>query len=224
MTLHQPGATASILIAFALTASAANANNVNFQAFGDQLAGGRLTISWMPGPGGPILTTSAPIFAAGPAHGRAILPDPFGNPFPGAVFDMIGDTNVGDWRLANLADATIVSAIFDLNGSISLFDDDSNPSTPGSLAGLNDVLFNPILSTAPPELSANEFHPWLQAKNTGDLFHQEAILWPLPTLQDPFFTFGLVYYWFDDTDVIPAPSGFVILGLGGALAARRRRS
>jgi hypothetical protein len=210
-------------MAAAATVSTANANDLNFMAFGDQLAGGRLTIDWMPGPGAGVITLTAPIFAVGPGHGRAILPDPFGNPFPGAIFDMIGDSSVGDWRLENLADATIISATFDLNGSISLFDDDSNPSTPGSAAGLNDVQFNAVLSTAPQEIGANEFGPWLQAKNTGDMFHQETILWPLPTLQDPFFTFGLVYYWFDDTDVVPAPGAAILLGLGGLMAARRRR-
>lgn len=203
-------------------AGAASANNVNFTAFGDQLAGGRLTIDFMPGPGAPVITITAPIFAAGPGHGRAILADPFGNPFPGAIFDCIGETGTVLWRLENLADASIVRARFDLNGSISVFDNDSNPSSFDSAAGLLGVQYSPT-STAPPEIFATELNPWGDPKNAGDLFTEEEIRWPLPDFANPFFTFGLVYEWNDDTDIIPAPGAATLLGLGALAAARRRR-
>lgn len=216
------GVVCTCLCASLLT-SRANASGVNFLAFGDQMAGGTLTIHWTPGPGAPVIIVTAPIFAAGPGHGRAIVPDPFGNPFPGAFFDVIGDTNIADWRLENLADASIVQATFDLRGTLSLFDDDSLPSTAGSSSGLDNVLYNAVLSSAPMELRADEVDPWMDGKNMGDMFHGESIFWPFPTPNDLFFSVGEVYVWNDDTDVIPAPTALSVLGIAGLLASRRRR-
>lgn len=211
------------LAAMGLGSGSANANVVQFTAFGDQLAGATLTIDFMPGPGAPIITVTAPIFAVAPGHGRAIIPDPFGNPLPGAIFDCIGETFTADWRLENLADASIVRAHFDLAGSISLFDDGSNPSSVDSSVGVPGVVFNPLLSTAPPQIFAGELIPWGDPKNAGDMFLEQVILWPPPDPTSAFFSGGLVYVWNDDTDIIPAPGAAALLGMGALAAARRRR-
>lgn len=213
---------ACALAAVGVGSGASSANVVQFTAFGDQLAGGVLTIDFMPGPGAPVITVSAPIFVAGPGHGRAIIPDPFGNPFPGAIFDCIGETFSTLWSLENFADASIVRAHFDLSNSISLFDDDSNPSTFDSSVGVAGVIYNGA-STAPPHIFAGEFNPWADAKNLGDMFLEQVIVWPLPDAVSAYFTGGLTYLWNDDTDFIPAPGAAALLGMGALAAARRRR-
>ena len=60
---------------------AAAGSNIDPTAYGHQLAGGLLTVTWVPGPGGASISTSAPIFASGPDAGAALLPDPFGGSY-----------------------------------------------------------------------------------------------------------------------------------------------
>lgn len=209
-------------VAFGSAVGTANASLVQSMAFGDQLHGGILTIDFLPGPGAPIITIVAPILAVGPGHGRAVIPDPFGNPFPGAEFNVIGDTFLADWTLENFADASIIRAHFDLSNTISMFDDNSIPDTPGSFLGVQGVQYNPI-STAPQEIFAAELTPWGDPKNAGDMYLEQVIRWPLPDFANPQFVGGLIYIWNDDTDIIPAPGALALLGLAGLTVARRRR-
>lgn len=203
---------------------AAAGSNIDPTAYGHQLAGGLLTVTWVPGPGGASISTSAPIFASGPDAGAAFLPDPFGGPNPGAIFRVAGDTFLGKWSLENLADAFVTVAFFDLAGSISIFDDSpTSPDTPGSAAGQDGVVYDAALSTAPAEIFADEFVLWGGQKNAGDLWVQERINWAPPTVAGGGFAPGQLYVWNDDTDVIPAPGAWALLGAAGLLASRRRR-
>ncbi|MBX3386360.1 MAG: PEP-CTERM sorting domain-containing protein [Phycisphaeraceae bacterium] len=215
----------SFLVAAVVGGSASMAQSAIVQAtaFGDQMAGGTLTVTWVPGPGGPLLTTSAIIQVGGVDSAIALLPDPFGNPGPGAIFRMTGDTFIGDWFLENLADAFIVRAEFDLSTSISVFDNDLIADTPGSGLGRLGVVYQPIPSTAPMEIASGEFNLWGGAKNAGDLYTHQFIDWAPPTLAGGGFGPQQVYVWLDDTDVIPAPGALALLGLAGLSAGARRR-
>ncbi len=204
---------------------AASAANIDSLAFGNQLAGGTLTVTWIETPGGPTLSTSAPIIMSGPDAGAAFLPDPFGNPTDGAIFRVAGDTFSAKWSLENLADAFITVAFFDLTGSISIFDDSpASPDTPGSAVGRDGVVYDAVLSTAPQELFADEFSLWGGLKNAGDLWVQERINWAEPnSAGGGGFAPGQLYVWNDDTDLIPAPGAALLAGVAGLLASRRRR-
>lgn len=211
---------ASALLSLSGVASGAN---IDPTAFGHQLAGGTLTVTWVPGPGAPSISTLAPIIVSGPDAGAAFLPDPFGNPGPGAIFRVAGDTFSAVWSLENLADAFIISAFFDLAGSISVFDDSpTGTDTPGSAAGQNAVVYN-LLSTAPQEQFADEFTLWGGQKNAGDLWVTERINWAPPQVTGGGFAPGQLYLWGDDTDLIPAPGAALLAGVAGLLATRRRR-
>lgn len=204
------------------SASVASAANIDSLAFGNQLAGGTLTVTWVPGPGAPAITTTGIIMVSGVDSAVAFVPDPFGNPMPGATFRIAGDTFSATWSLVNNADAFIIEALFDLANTISVFDDDSNPDTPGSFSGRNNVVFQPT-STAPMEIFADELGPWAGAKNAGDLYTREVIQWAPPTVAGGGFGPGQRYDWLDDTDIIPAPSAVAMLGLAGLIAGSRRR-
>lgn len=210
--------------ALLILAGVASGSNIDPTAYGHQLAGGLLTVTWVPGPGAPSISTTAPIFVSGPDAGAAFVPDPFGNPGPGAIFRVAGDTFVAKWSLENLADAFIISAFFDLAGTISVFDDSPiSPDTPGSAAGQNAVVYDAALSTAPAELFADEFVLWSGAKNAGDLWVTERINWAPPQVTGGGFAPGQLYVWNDDTDLIPAPGAALLAGVAGLLASRRRR-
>lgn len=209
-------------VAVGASAWSASAANIDSLAFGDDLAGGTLTVTWVPGPGGAPITTTGPIMVSGPDSAVAFVPDPFGNIPPGAIFRITGDTFLATWSLANNADAFIIEAFFDLNGSISLFDDGSAPDTPGSFAGTDNVIYLPT-STAPMEIFANELSLWTGNKNAGDLYTQETIQWAPPTVAGGGFGPGQRYDWSDDTDIVPAPSALAMLGAAGLIAGSRRR-
>jgi hypothetical protein len=172
---------AAALRAMAIPTVSASAQ-IDHLAFGNDLAGGLLSITWADLQGGPIGQTSAPIIGIGVTGQARVLapPLPTGGPGGLAFFTVTGDTFVADWILQNQSNYRIHSAIFNLHGSNSLFDNDFWPSTADSFAGRLGAVYNGILSTAPSHLDATEFDPWADALNTGDMFHQQRILWAIP--------------------------------------------
>lgn len=204
-------------------ASFTHASNIDPLAYGSNLAGATVAIDYFNTAG--LIGTRSGIFAdIGGGVGQAIVPDPFG----GVGFVRVtvrGDTfNDSVWLIENFADAFLGRALFDLTTSVSVFDDsDANPDTPGSAAGRDSIIFDPV-STAPMHLLANEQLSWTGTKNAGDLWWQEFITWPVPTgAGGPGFGPNQFFRFSDDTDIVPAPGAAAIVGLGGLLAARRRR-
>jgi hypothetical protein len=204
-------------------ASLAHASNIDPLAYGSNLAGATVSIDYF-NTNGLIGTRSGVFVDIGSGAGQAIVPDPFG----GVGFVRVtvrGDTfDPSVWLIENFADAFIGRALYDLTTCSSVFDDsDANPDTPGSAAGRDSIIFDPI-STAPLHLLADEQLSWTGAKNAGDLWWQEFITWPVPTpAGGPGFGPNQFFRYSDDTDIVPAPGAAFIVGLGGLLAARRRR-
>jgi MYXO-CTERM domain-containing protein len=191
-------------------------------AEGVHLKGAVIRIDWVAGPGAPggVISTSGIVMAMGLHKGVATIMDPFGLPSPGAMFVVDGDTSVATWSLVNTTDSHIVGMTIDLRPSISLFDNSSAPSSMGSSFGVLGATTAPG-STAPDPTSVVEVDPWMDPMNLGDMFHGERFLWA-PPAAGPGFGPGMVYNWFDDTD-IPAPSALALLGAGAIVAGRRRR-
>ena len=213
------GAAVAAMVVVSSNASAA----VNSVATGEDLVGGIVTVSWWSSGGGAFLGNTVGVFGS-PAAGVGVaeIADPFGTTARGAVLRVAGDTFLTEWTLQNNGDAIIGAIEIDLNPSLSLFDDDSSPSTAGSFAGRDDVVYVPGSSTAPAEIDAFEFDSWIDPANTGDMYQQERIEWNISAIGDT-FDFGEVYSWRDDTDVIPAPGAGALIGVAGVAAQRRRR-
>lgn len=207
--------TAAAVLACAQSARAAL---IQSDALGSDLAGGRVTVFFHDSSGMPLGPVSAPIVAAAGDTGTATGGPPL--PVLGSwTFRVSGDTYSNPWILDNQTDFFIRRIEIRLLGSISLFDDRTPPDpldTPGSFAGREGVTH----VSGPLQILADEFDPWAQQKNTGDIWHSEFIDWPL-------FAFGgfTTYTWMDDTDIVPNPSAAAILGAACVvLSARRRRT
>lgn len=176
---------------FVLIGSPAFGMLIDSVGTGDELAGATLTVNFQNA--GMII---APILAAPAQTGTATVPNMF-------TFSVSGDTFNNIWRLQNLTTGdTILSANFNLAGSISLFDDNSNPSTPNSAAGRAGAVF-----AAGPAITASaEAMPWPDIQNLGDMYLQENIFWAN-------FGPGQISQWSDDTDnPVPEPSTFLLVG------------
>jgi hypothetical protein len=214
--------TASLIVVVAGAAGSAHAQPLQSMAFGNDLAGGTLSIEWCLTAGGVVATTSAPIVAFGALGGMATVPGPFGG--PGAAFSVVGDTFIAPWSLTNSSGNFIIGrATFDLNGSLSLFDDNLGGVAAGTPNGLDGVLGVAFLGgTAPAESSSMESDPWGHVSNVGDMYWQETIIWNRSIAAGPIFLPGQTYTWHDDTDVVPAPGSLALVGLAAALAFRRR--
>jgi hypothetical protein len=173
----------------------ASADTIQTLAFGDQLAGGRITVS----------------FGDGTVISQVIMATPGRTGNAGQLglysFNVMGETFGAIWTLANLNPNQAITMVeFNLAGTISLFDDNSNPSTPESDIGRAGV----TRVQGPVEVLSVEFNPWPNPQNLGDMFLGERITWN-PGVFAPNTTFQ----WRDDTDVIvPEPATIFLLGSG----------
>lgn len=173
-------------------------------ALGSDMAGGKLTVTFQAG--GPV----PGLIVAGPAaeEGSVTMAGLFS-------FSVIGSTNHNRWTLTNLTKSDfILVADFNLPPSLSLFDDDSTPSTPNSLDGRAGVAY----ISGPVEFFSGEYQPWPNAQNKGDMYEGEKIQWDEST-----FGPGMTYAWMDDTDPIPEPVTLALLFGGGVPVLLRRR-
>jgi hypothetical protein len=183
----------------------ASADPVVFTAFGDQLAGGRIVVFFSDG-----TVILKPLLAMPAQTGGAEQAGLF-------KFTVAGETFGADWTLTNLNPNFFITQVeIDLRGSISLFDDDTNPSTPDSQEGVEGV----SRTAGPVERVSAEFLPWPSPDNRGDMFQGERIVWN-PNVFGP----NMVFKWHDDTDVVPEPATLLLLstGLAGvAIKARKK--
>jgi hypothetical protein len=171
-------------------------------AFGDQMEGGTLTVTFATA--GSVVANI--VAGAGVQEGFAQVANWF-------TFSVAGDTFTNVWSLTNNTAAGsqdfIVSALFDLNGSISFFDDNSNPSAPFSAEGR----LGAQRVAGPAILASGE----LQQVTPPDMYKRESITW------GGGFGAGVASTWLDDTDV-PEPGVLSLLGLGlaGSFYTRKR--
>jgi hypothetical protein len=219
----------------ALVASNACAVSIDSTNFGDELAGGLITVHY------------SAIFGATPLETGSVTYTLLGNPLthagfapvdPNFTFFVIGETFSATWELVNITApapdplAVYISKVeIDLRpsrGGIfpSLFDNDSLPSTPASLDGVLGVVPS-VLSTGPSPTSAVESNTtWPPSLvNLGDMYGIETLTWTGLSMLGP----GQSFIWHDDTDlVVPEPSSIAItaVSLAGLLVCgwRRKRS
>jgi hypothetical protein len=168
------------------------------------MAGGFVTVTFF---GGPMAT--GPLIAGG-TGATATFPGSF-------LFSVTGDTFTADWTLTNLdsgpAARAITGVAIDLTMSKALFDNDSTPSTPVSLAGVAGA----ASLTGPPILGAAEVNPWTDPANLGDMFRGQTFGFGGGGLAP-----GATATWHDDTDLIPEPAaGLAPIALAGTLIRRR---
>ena len=217
----------AVALAAAAMASPVWATTVNSTAYGDDLGGGFVTVHWSAIIGGVALETSSSdwtIVADPSTHTGRASNENF-------EFVVTGDTITADWRLINLTTPSpdpltnyYISKIeIDIRPSrggieLSLFDDDSTPSTPYSGPGQSGISYN-LASTAPMHSSAFESLPWSDPANLGDMYGKETIVWGSAGMVGP----GQVFLWNDDTDVVPEPGSLLLLAAGGAWIFARKR-
>ena len=186
---------ALISLSLFFLASTSHATIVGAQSTGEDLAGGRILVTFAQQG-----LKAAPIFAGGPGQGTASLPGLF-------TFSVTGDTFLADWQLTNNTTFDTIQVVeFDLSGTSSqpepngpifspgvLFDNNSTPSTPDSFAGrLGAVQTN----VSPPTIiNSFEVTPWTDSMNEGDEFVGEVI---------EYREFGplMTSIWRDDTDIV----------------------
>ena len=216
------------LTSFLMFSLAANsrATIIGAQSSGDQLAGGRILVTFA-SQGLKV----APIVAGGPGQGTASLPGLF-------TFSVTGDTFLANWSLINNTTFDFIDLVeFDLSGTISqdpngnihspgvLFDDNNVPSTPDGFAGRKGAV--QVNVGSPFIISSFEVDLWGDPMNLGDEFVGEII---------EYEDFGplTISFWRDDTDIVgvitnmefPEPSSAVLMMVATAAAGclnRRRR-
>ncbi len=208
------------LIASAALGALARGDVINSAAYGNDLAGARVTVDFqIMTPGGlvPGPSLTAIWTANGPDSGEAFLNGSF-------RLSMYGHTYHDFWVLDNLSSGMFIKQVLvDLTTSYSLYDDNSSPSSVGSNEGLAGVEYSAGLSTAPAPISAYEALPWSSPANVGDMFQAQYMVWG-----DGEFQCGQTFWYRDDTDttdvLLPAPGGVALLGGMMLLGARRRRA
>jgi len=202
---------------------------VGAQSFGDELAGGRIIVTFaQQGP------HAAPITVGGPGQGIASLPNLFS-------FSVKGDTFLADWNLTNDTTFDTIEIVeFDLSGTVSngspafpgphspgvLFDDGTSPSTPNGFAGRKGAV--QVNVGVPIIFDSFEVTPWTDPMNAGDEYVGEILRYE---------GFGplLTSIWRDDTDIVgidsgpeaPEPASVVLLLIAGAsflCQSRRHRT
>jgi hypothetical protein len=211
------------LLMFSL-AENSHATIIGAQSTGDQLAGGRIRVTFLQS-----VTQFATIVVGGPEHGTATSPGFF-------TFNVKGDTFLSDWTLKN--DTTfdhILLVEFDLTGTMSqdlngtihspgvLFDDNSMPSTPDSFAGRQGA----VHVAGPVILNSFELDPWGDVMNLGDE-------WVVEDIEYVGFRPQMISVWRDDTDIVgvetnmelPEPCTITLatLSLLGMGYCRRKRT
>ena len=136
------------------SANIARATLVGAASFGDEMAGGRVSVTYSTG-----AVRVAPIVAGGGATGVATDPGFFD-------FSVAGDTFLADWRLTNTSNSDIILVEIDLSSTTSpgsmadpgphtpgiLFDDGTLPDTASGFAGRAGAVQvnvgSPLFSTA----------------------------------------------------------------------------
>ena len=212
------------LLMFSL-AENSRATIIGAQSTGDQLAGGRILVTFV-GQG----VKSTTIVMGGPGQGTASLAGLF-------TFSVTGDTFLANWSLINNSSFDSIDTVeFDLSGTISedpngnihtpgvLFDDGTSPSTPDGFAGLKGAV--QINVGSPMIFNSFEKTLWADDMNEGDEFVGEVI---------EYEDFGplMISFWRDDTDIVgvetqmevPEPSSAMLMMVATAAAGclNRRR-
>ncbi|MBX7168566.1 MAG: PEP-CTERM sorting domain-containing protein [Pirellulales bacterium] len=220
-------AVATCLAVFIAPATATIIEPINYA---DDLAGGLVTVHF------------SSIFSGTPLEIGSVTMTLIGTPLthtastpyhPNFGFIVSGETSSAIWEIDNFSPvvddplAVYISKVeIDLRPSRggvqpSLFDDGSTPSTPLSGTGVAGVI-PIIISTGAAPSSAVESLPWTDPSNLGDMYGKLTLTWSGTDMLAPEKNFK----WFDDTDLVPEPSSFALLGAGlagFAFAARRCR-
>ncbi len=204
------------------SANTSHATIVGAASFGDEMAGGRISVTYASG-----AVSAASITAGGVNTGVASVVNFFD-------FSVSGDTFVADWMLTNTtSNDEIILVEIDLSTTTSpgphtpgvLFDDGSSPSTDFGFAGrFGAVQVNVGIPTI---INSFELNLWVDAMNEDDEYLTEHIEYRE-------FRPGLTSVWRDDTDIVgidsgpevPEPSSIVLaaLALVGLLVRRRSRA
>lgn len=145
----------------------------------------------------------------------------------GARLDLAGPTETSAWSLTHTGTDTrvyIMSVILSSQAtpeSGAVFDDGSEPSTPGSGPGTPQAL-----TVSGPGVINTGFDPaylWGGWCNTGDLYTNVLVQWA-DLNNHMIFGTGTTARWRLDTDVVPEPPAVAALLLMACAVRRRRRA